>query len=75
MSANATERTAVLVARAWLEGENHTDLKARITRTLDVEHLEGTVSSASTIDDVCETVRDWLEAFIAGAASQEWTSS
>jgi len=63
MSANLPERTAVLVARAWLDGNSRADLRARITRTLDVEASEELVSSASTVEAVCETVRDWLEAF------------
>jgi hypothetical protein len=64
MSSSA-EKTAVMVVRAWLEGDQTDQLRARITQSLDIAATDELVSSASTIDQVCAMVRSWLEAFIA----------
>jgi hypothetical protein len=64
MSASA-DKTAVMVVRAWLEGGQTDQLRARITQSLDIAAPDEVVSTASTIDQVCTMVRSWLEAFIA----------
>ena len=64
--ADAPERTAVLVIRAWLEDENDEELfRARITSTLDASTgppLTRSVAVASE-QDALRAVQDWLQAF------------
>ena len=57
--------TAVLIVRAWAEGQSGHSLRARITSTLDTTSGEETVVSAAMVEDVCAAVRSWLEAFLA----------
>jgi hypothetical protein len=67
----APERTAVLVIRAWFEGENEANsLRFRITSTLDViaPRVTNTFGAASE-EDVVRAVRAWLRAFVSG---REW---
>jgi hypothetical protein len=63
------ERTAVLVIRVWLEGEDTTPtpLRARITSTLDVsEHQAPDITAAASEKEIVNAVRAWLRAFAAG---------
>jgi uncharacterized protein YbjT (DUF2867 family) len=55
----------MLIVRAWLEQDNGNQLRTRITRSLDVARRGEIVSSAATVDDVCSTIRAWLEEFIS----------
>ena len=65
MNATAERRTGMLIVRAWLEQDNGNQLRTRITRSLDVARRGEIVSSAATVDDVCSTIRAWLEEFIS----------
>lgn len=56
------ERTGVLIVRLWIEGEP-TGLRARITRLVDISREEQIISTASSIDEIMNTVRAWLESF------------
>jgi hypothetical protein len=56
----ASEPTAVLVIRAWLEEGT---LRARITRTLDVSRLQIVESAAASEEEVLETVHAWFLEF------------
>jgi hypothetical protein len=60
MVAASPERTAVLVIRAWIEGEPPT-LRMRITHTLDVSLGEDESTAAASVDEACAIVRRWLE--------------
>ena len=65
--AGPTERTAVLVIRAWLEGQDDArpkPLRARITSTLDVSAPgpPDTIGAASE-KEIVNAVRTWLRAF------------
>jgi hypothetical protein len=67
MGATEEERTEVLVLRAWVESADDQCLRVRITRM--AKPIQGTtvepVSSASaTVEDVCATVRAWLEELV-----------
>jgi hypothetical protein len=62
-----TERTGVLVVRAWIEAGERGGLRARITRTLDVSTHEEVSSSAATPAEITRVVVDWLDAFVAEA--------
>lgn len=72
MAASADERTGVLVVRVWMNQGERTDdpprLRARITRTLDVAAEEELISTAGSTEEVCETVRAWLDAFTVPGA-------
>jgi hypothetical protein len=63
-----SERTAVLVIRAWLEEENAANpLRFRITSTLDVSAPQARETSlAASEEDVVTAVRAWLRAFVSG---------
>lgn len=61
-------RTGVLVVRAWVEPNR--ELRARITRTPDIEAVGGseTVTAAGSVDEVAAQVRDWLNELIDRAS-------
>lgn len=63
-----SDRTGLLVVRVWLEGgpSDGDGLRARIIQTLDVAAGAEIVTAAATTDQVCATVREWLEAYLAG---------
>lgn len=56
-------RVGVLVVRAWVEGEDEQDqhLRARVTRTDDVVDSRELTAVATSVDEVCDIVRAWLE--------------
>ena len=56
--------TAVLVIRAWREGAAAQGLRARITSTLDTGSAEEVVSTAADVEEICASVRAWLDAFL-----------
>ena len=59
------ERIAVLVIRVWVEGGESRGLRARITRTLDVDQRGQVSTAAATREQIEETVSSWLESFLA----------
>jgi hypothetical protein len=62
-----TERTGVLVVRAWIESDAAGGLRARITRTLDLTTHDEITSTASTPAEITRVVVDWLDAFVREA--------
>jgi hypothetical protein len=67
--AGPPERTAVLVIRAWLEGEDSEPraLRARITSTFDVSAPGATdTMGAASEKEIVSLVRAWLHAFVTG---------
>jgi hypothetical protein len=60
-------RSGILVVRAWIEGEGGAGLRARITRSPQVEGEEPLVTTTASVDEACATVRDWLEELRSGA--------
>ena len=58
---------ALLVVRAWIEGEPPT-LRARVTQTPDLGGQPQRSSSAASVDDVCDAVRAWIETFTASVS-------
>jgi hypothetical protein len=54
------QRTGILIVRAWSEGPSW-NLRARIIRTVDVESDYQTVGSASSADEICRIVHEWVE--------------
>lgn len=65
-SSSGADSTAVLVIRAWREGEGRRDLRARITSTLDTVSGEEVSSAAAHPDEICAAVLAWLDAFLDG---------
>jgi hypothetical protein len=61
LNVSASERTAVLVIRAWLEEGK---LRARITRRLDVSAPNTVESAAASEEEILAVVRAWLLEFI-----------
>ncbi len=57
--------TAILVLRAWLEGDPPTELRARLTTTAGTAEAERSLAVAASVDEVCDAVRKWLSAFAA----------
>jgi hypothetical protein len=56
-----------MVVRIWIEGSDGT-LRARLTETLDVATREDSARAASTLEEIVDIVRAWVEAFLATAA-------
>ena len=57
------ERVGILVIRIWVEGE--AEPRARITASMDVAQPRETTVTASSVDEACQLVRDWLTEFVA----------
>ena len=57
------ERTAVLVVRVWRGDDTPAHLRARITRTMDLQAGERIITTASTAEEIEATFRSWLDAF------------
>jgi hypothetical protein len=57
----AQERTAVLVVRAWVEGE---ELRARIVHTRDVGSAATVESAAGSVEEVLRAVEEWLRSVV-----------
>jgi hypothetical protein len=57
------ERSGVLILRAWVESGEGSSLRIRITGTRDVTGGKGSDISeaASTVGQVCDVIRDWLD--------------
>jgi hypothetical protein len=63
-----SDHAGLLVVRVWREGgsSDGNGLRARIIQTLDLTEGAEIVTAAATTDQVCATVREWLEAYLAG---------
>jgi hypothetical protein len=70
MPTPAGERVAVLVVRAWHEGEGPSALRARITWVDDVAAGAEQTALAAGVGEVVEVVRRWLEG-LAGPAGRQ----
>jgi hypothetical protein len=53
------EPAAILVMRAWTEGEDA--LRVRVLELCELRSESRTLGVAATVDDACEIVRSWLE--------------
>lgn len=63
------DRTGLLIVRVWIEGDaSDSGLRARITHTLDLATGAEVVTAAATPDQIQATVREWLEAYLAGCS-------
>jgi hypothetical protein len=60
------KRAGLLIIRVWLESGYEDGLRARITRTVDVEKgpSNEVVTTTAKPEDVCATVHDWLRDFM-----------
>ena len=70
MALRSAERAGLLVIRVWLETSGRDSLLARITRTIDLDDREEVSTVASTPEDVVRAVTEWLDAFLAAAATE-----
>lgn len=61
-----SERTGVLVVRAWFDERPPRGLLARVTETIDVSAPEQLVTLARGKDEVILVVQAWLDAFLRG---------
>jgi hypothetical protein len=61
VTAPPRERTALLVIRAWIEGNGESQLRARITQTADLNGRKEISTAAATRDDIARAVTEWLD--------------
>ena len=52
-----------MVVRIWIEGSGDS-IRARLTETLDIAAGQETSHVAATEEDIVESVRGWVRAFI-----------
>jgi hypothetical protein len=64
-----TERSGVLVVRAWVEQGTVPSLRARITQSHDLSTTEQIVTTTADVEDILSTVRAWLDALLSGQAT------
>ncbi|MGH8932084.1 MAG: hypothetical protein ACRDZO_16055 [Egibacteraceae bacterium] len=67
MSMSPGERTGLVLVRAWVEGNDRSTFRVRITQRNDITETEQTVTATATVEETCEAVRRWLERFLEGA--------
>lgn len=60
---DSRERTGILVARAWTEGNG---LRARLIWSADINATPETISTTASIDEFQAIIRHWLELVLAG---------
>jgi hypothetical protein len=58
-------KTGVLIVRIWADDAAPSGFRARIIETLDIAVPEEVLRAASTSDEICEALRDWLTRFVA----------
>lgn len=63
MKTTSPDRTGALVVRLWIEADHETGLRARITQTLDTMATEQSVATATSADEICTVVKEWVEHF------------
>lgn len=63
MKVPSSDRTGALIIRLWIEANHETGLRARITQTLDTTTADQSVAVATSADDICTVVKQWVEAF------------
>ena len=56
------ERTGLFMVRVWTE-DPASGLRARVTSVLDVAAPEQVVNTSASVDDICDRLRAWLDAF------------
>lgn len=64
VNTKSADRTGVLILRLWVEGNPSDGFRARITQSLDASETERAVAMAGSSDDVCNVVREWINAFV-----------
>jgi hypothetical protein len=66
MTHSSSDRTGLLFLRVWIEPGHATKaLRARLTGTVGGSGLEVSIATAATVEDAVESVRSWLEDFVA----------
>jgi hypothetical protein len=68
--APAHDRAAVLIVRAWLEGDQEVGLRARILEVQDLAWTVRTATTAGSVDEVCAAVCSWLQTLLDGVRPQ-----
>ena len=63
--ASKTERSGVLVVRAWVEGGTPSGLRARITQSRDLTSAEQLVTTTAHVEEILATIRAWLDALLS----------
>jgi len=63
MAEPASERTGVLVLRAWTDAFTEDGFRARVTSRLDVKRSDDEIHVAASIEGVLGRFREWLQAF------------
>lgn len=61
----ASEPTGLLILRVWREGTQRGEVRARITRMLDVCEPAHAIATARSVESIQAIVHDWLEDFLA----------
>ena len=62
----ASDRTALLIIRAWTEEGSSEPLRAHIRLTSDVSSGIDRTLTLAQADAVCATVREWLAEVLSG---------
>jgi hypothetical protein len=57
----------LLVVRIWTDAAPGIGIRARITRTLDIERPEAAITSVLPAEDVEAVMRYWLQTFLRTA--------
>jgi hypothetical protein len=69
MPPSSSDRTGFLYLRVWIEPRHSTKpLRARLTGTAGGSGHEVSIATAATVEDAVESVKSWLEDFVASQA-------
>ncbi len=59
------EHAGTLVIRVWVEDDEAGGVRARITRTVGLRPREEVVTTASSVEQISDDVRTWLDTFLS----------
>jgi hypothetical protein len=69
MTVSSSERSGLVLLRVWIEPGHEKGLRARLTGTVGGSGREVSIATAATVQDAVESVRSWLEDFVASQAT------
>jgi hypothetical protein len=67
---NPERRVGLMVIRLWVEKGRAAEVRARITRTVDLAARDETVTTVTSVAEICTQVRTWVHEFLPGSAQR-----
>jgi hypothetical protein len=62
--------TGLMIIRVWIDNGPAAEIRARITRSVDLQARGTSVAYARSVEDIAAAVHTWLDAFMAAARAR-----